>query len=138
MAEDSEDQEGFFRQAGAVVSAVYRAVMRDGTSRPSCSGGQRTGPAFGKTTPDSIQVDEPGQVFNPLYSDIAADKRADAEGPWQTGCRRRASWQARCTARRRPGAISLSPLPARSPRSRQRTGRTRIRARTRQGQGRGM
>ena len=82
MATDSEKQEGFFRQAGAVVSSVYRAVVRDGTIDAFLrQGANELGEAFGKMVPDSIQVDEPGQAFNPLYSDIAADKRAHADGP---------------------------------------------------------
>jgi hypothetical protein len=85
VATDSEKQEGFFRQAGAVVSSVYRAVVRDGTIDAFLrQGANELGTAFGKMVPDSIQVDEPGQVFNPLYSDIAADKRAHAEGPMAT------------------------------------------------------
>jgi hypothetical protein len=81
MAEDTEKQEGFFRQAGAVVSAAYNAAMKGGELQAAFRQGANELGAALKAFPDSIQVDEPGQVFNPLYSDIAADKRARAEGP---------------------------------------------------------
>ena len=81
MADDTEKQEGFFRQAGAVVSAAYNAAMKGGELQAFFRQGANELGAALKAFPDSIQVDEPGQVFNPLYSDIAADKRAYAAGP---------------------------------------------------------
>ena len=81
MADDTEKQEGFFRQAGAAVAAAYNAVMKGGELQAFFRQGANEIGAALKAFPDSIQVDEPGQVFNPLYSDIAADKRAYAAGP---------------------------------------------------------
>src|ERR1700722_9765700 len=34
-----------------------------------------------KAFPDAIQTHEPGSVFNPLFSDIANNRRPDAQGP---------------------------------------------------------
>jgi len=81
VAEDNEGQEGFFRQAGAVVSAAYHAAMKGGELQAFFRQGANEIGAALKAFPDSLQVDEPGQVFNPLYSDIAADKRAHHEAP---------------------------------------------------------
>jgi hypothetical protein len=81
VATDSEKQEGFFRQAGSVVSAAYNAAMKGGELQAAFRQGFNEIGAALKPFPDSLQVDDPGQVFNPLYSDIAADKRAHGEGP---------------------------------------------------------
>ena len=75
MAQENEGQEGFFQQAGAVVAAVYAAVMKGGEIQAAVRQGFNEIGAALQAFPDSIQVDEPGAVFNPLYSDIAADKR---------------------------------------------------------------
>jgi hypothetical protein len=62
--------------AGGVVATVYRATTRDGAIDAFLRQGANELGAALKAFPDAIQVDEPGAVFNPLYSDIAADKRA--------------------------------------------------------------
>jgi hypothetical protein len=75
MAETNA-QRGVLKQTGAVIAAVYRAIVRDGTVDAFLrQGTKELAEAFGQMTPDSISVNEPGAVFNPLYSDIAADKR---------------------------------------------------------------
>ena len=48
---------------------------RDGTIDAFLRQGANELGAALKAFPDSLQVDEPGAVFNPLYSDIAADRR---------------------------------------------------------------
>lgn len=80
MAEQS-DASRFFQQAASVVVGVYKAVFRDGTVDAALrQGANELGQAL-KPFPDSIQVDEPGAVFNPMYSDIAQgrDRYAPAE-----------------------------------------------------------
>jgi hypothetical protein len=87
VAEENERQEGFFRQAAAAVSATYNAVMKGGELQAAFRQGfNEIGEAL-KAFPDALHVDEPGQVFNPLYSDIAADKRARAQEPEPTASR---------------------------------------------------
>jgi hypothetical protein len=81
MAQEHEGNEGFFKQAGSLVSTVYQASIRDGTVDAFLRQGANEIGAALKAFPDAVQVDEPGAVFNPLYSDIAADKRANAGGP---------------------------------------------------------
>jgi hypothetical protein len=81
MATESEIQ-GYFnkvgealRPAGERVAAAYRAATRDGVIDAFLrQGANELGTAL-KAFPESVQIDEPGQVFNPLYSDTAADKR---------------------------------------------------------------
>ena len=81
MAAGNETQD-YLKQAGAVVAAAYNATMKGGEIQAALRQGfGELGTALGKAFPDSIQVDEPGAVFNPLYSDIAADKRSHMDGP---------------------------------------------------------
>jgi hypothetical protein len=67
-----------------VVPAAYGAAMRDGAIDAFLRQGANEIGAALKAFPDAIQVDEPGAVFNPLYSDIAADKRAGLYGSGHT------------------------------------------------------
>ena len=83
---NQHEQQGFFNRADAAVTnaltGAYNAVMRDGTIAAFFRQGvKELGEAFGQMLPDSIQVSEPGSVWNPLYSDIAADKRQMQELP---------------------------------------------------------
>ena len=80
MAAESEMQD-YFRQAGSVVAAVYSAAMKGGEIQAFVRQGFNELGAATKAFPDSLQIDEPGAVFNPLYSDIAADKRSGIHGP---------------------------------------------------------
>lgn len=71
----------FFAAAKGVLGSVYHAALADGhLAAAGRQGAAELGAAL-KAFPDSIQVDEPGTVFNPLYSDIAADQRAGIHGP---------------------------------------------------------
>jgi hypothetical protein len=79
MAEGHE-QQGFLKRidtAGMnLLTGVYDALFRDGAlAAAGRQGLKELGDAFGVMTPESIQVSEPGAVWNPLYSDIAADRR---------------------------------------------------------------
>lgn len=80
MATGNETQ-AYFQQAGAVVAAAYNAAMRGGELQAAFRQGANELGAALKAFPDSLQIDEPGAVFNPLYSDIAADKRSHMDGP---------------------------------------------------------
>lgn len=75
MAAEAEI-DSYFEKAGQVVSTAYRHVMQGGQVQAAFrQGADEIGMAL-KAFPDSIQVNEPGAVLSPLYSDIAADKRA--------------------------------------------------------------
>ncbi len=79
MAAGNETQD-YLKQAGAVVAAAYNAAMRGGEVQAFIRQGFNELGAATKAFPDSLQIDEPGTVFNPLYSDIAADKRSHMDG----------------------------------------------------------
>jgi hypothetical protein len=79
MAEEIQQERGFLDRGWSVVTAVYHAVFRDGTVDAFLrQGANELGAVFGKALPDSVQIDEPGAVFNPIYSDIAAEKSSHA------------------------------------------------------------
>ena len=80
MAAENETQD-YFKQAGAVVAAAYHAAMKGGEIQAAFRQGLNELGAATRAFPDSLQIDEPGAVFNPLYSDIAADKRSHMDGP---------------------------------------------------------
>jgi hypothetical protein len=76
MAAESEIED-FIQKAGP---AVYRGAMRGGEFQAFLRQGANEIGAALKAFPDSLQVDEPGAVLNPLYSDISADKRSALYG----------------------------------------------------------
>jgi hypothetical protein len=85
MATENEMQEFFdkvgkqvapvVKPVGDVIATAYRAASRDGTIDAFLRQGANELGAALKAFPESLQVDEAGAVFSPLYSDIAADKR---------------------------------------------------------------
>lgn len=79
MAAGSETQD-YLQQAGAVVAAAYNAAMRGGEVQAFIRQGFNELGAATKAFPDSLQIDEPGAVFNPLFSDIASDRRSHMDG----------------------------------------------------------
>ncbi len=84
MAKESERQD-------TVSERVGKAVKDFITPRPNYLGGElqaafrqgfnELGTAFGKAMPDSLQIDEPGQAFNPLYRDMDGKPKDSAEKP---------------------------------------------------------
>ena len=72
MASENERQEGFLKQA-------FNAVIRNGYLGGEIQAAVRQGfneiGAALKAFPDSIQVEEPGAAFNPLYRDIPGNPR---------------------------------------------------------------
>ena len=79
MASERDDQ-GFFAEGVKLLTGSYDAVMAGGEIQASIRQGFRElGNAFGQAWPDQITVTEPGAVFNPLYSDIAAEKSAHTQ-----------------------------------------------------------
>ena len=80
MASERE-QQGFFAEGVKLLSGMYDAVMSGGEVQASIRQGFRElGNAFGTIWPEQIAVVEPGAVFNPLYSDIVAEKAGHAAG----------------------------------------------------------
>ncbi len=79
MASERDDQ-GFFAEGVKLFSGIYDAVMSGGEIQASIRQGFRElGNAFGQVWPDQITVTEPGAVFNPLYSDISAEKASHSQ-----------------------------------------------------------
>ena len=76
MVAERENHEQFFKQAAGVVATAYTAAMKGGEIQAFFRQGVAELGSALKAFPDSIQIDEPGQVFNPLYSDISADNRS--------------------------------------------------------------
>lgn len=80
MAAESELQERYFSQAGAVVQAAYQAAMQGGEIQAAVRQGfNELGTAL-KAFPDAIQVDEPGAAFNPLFRDIPSESKTNDRG----------------------------------------------------------
>jgi hypothetical protein len=73
MAEGNRKEPGLLQQAGNMLGAAYRAVMRGGEIQAAGRQGiDELGQAL-KAFPDSIQAHaEPGSMFEPLHRDIAA------------------------------------------------------------------
>ena len=71
----------FFAAAEGILGRVYHAAMADGHLAAAGRQGVAELGAALKAFPDSIQVDEPGTIFNPLYRDIDSDQRANVHGP---------------------------------------------------------
>jgi hypothetical protein len=81
MAEENEREKGFFEKAGNVVAAAYNAVMEGGEIQAAgLQGAHELGAAL-KAFPDSIQVNEPGTVFNPLYRDRQSESSPSLPSP---------------------------------------------------------
>ena len=85
MAAENERQESFFQKAGNVVAATYNAVMRGGEVQAFVRQGFNELGAATKAFPDSIQIDEPGAAFNPLYRDIPSETKNDQPSPSDIG-----------------------------------------------------
>lgn len=64
------------------VSKMWSALTDDGyLAAAGRQGMGELGMAL-KAFPDSIQVQEPGTIFNPTQGEIAADRRDDSRSPW--------------------------------------------------------
>ena len=69
--QNQQQQEGFFANAAATVKTVKEAVTQDGTLAAAFRQGVgEIGEAL-KAFPQSIQVQEPGTLFNPTQGEIA-------------------------------------------------------------------
>jgi len=68
MATESERNDYFNR--------AYHQVMRGGEIQAFVRQGFNELGAALKAFPDSIQVDQPGQVFNPIYHDMVEDRKS--------------------------------------------------------------
>jgi hypothetical protein len=82
MAVESERQEKFFDKARDVVASVAGKGYLGGELQAAFRQGfGELGAAFGKAFPDSIQHEEPGTVFNPLYRDMPGNPQSQSTGP---------------------------------------------------------
>jgi hypothetical protein len=69
------------RSFADTIASMYNAVMRGGEIQGAFRQGIAELGAALKAFPDSIQIDEPGALFSPLHSDIAAANRSYGVGP---------------------------------------------------------
>ena len=83
MATENERQEGFFEKAREVVAAVVGKGFLGGEVQAAVRQGFNEIGAALKAFPDSIQIEEPGAVFNPLYRDMPGNPHAHGAGPVQ-------------------------------------------------------
>lgn len=80
MAADDGKEEGVLDAVrGIVASALGRGYLGGELQAAFRQGANELGEAL-KAFPDSIQVDEPGAVFSPLYRDMAGDPHSTAMG----------------------------------------------------------
>jgi hypothetical protein len=84
MAAERELQDAVSKIAtpvGKVITTAYRAATRDGTIDAFLRQGARELGSALKAFPDTMQIDEAGAVFNPIYADRASQNRADHPSP---------------------------------------------------------
>jgi hypothetical protein len=83
MAVENERQQGFAEKARDVVASVVGKGFLGGELQAAIRQGfNELGSAL-KAFPDSIQVEEPGAVFNPLYRDMPGNPNAHGAGSVQ-------------------------------------------------------
>ena len=78
---EPRDDEGILSAIAGGIGSVIGAVMEDGTI---AAAGRQGADEFGmalKAFPDSIQVQEPGTIFNPTQGEIAEARRPDVPLP---------------------------------------------------------
>jgi hypothetical protein len=74
---EPRENEGFLAAITGGVGSVIDAILEDGTIEAAGRQGiGELGVAL-KAFPDSIQVEEPGTVFNPTQGEIAAARRPE-------------------------------------------------------------
>ena len=79
---EPRDDEGILSAIAGGIGSVIGAVMEDGTI--AAARAARRDSEFGmalKAFPDSIQVQEPGTIFNPTQGEIAEARRPDVPLP---------------------------------------------------------
>jgi hypothetical protein len=80
MAAD-QPKDGFIKETSDGLKAAYQNFMRGGEIQAAARQGFNEIGAALKAFPDSIQIDEPGAVFNPLYRDMPSETKADLPSP---------------------------------------------------------
>jgi hypothetical protein len=80
MSEESRQESGVMGWAASIVSAVASKNYLGGELEAAFLQGTRELGVALKAFPDSIQVDEPGTAFNPLYRDRDGDTPAHSYG----------------------------------------------------------
>ena len=78
---ESGDNEGFLASIAGGVGSVIDAILEDGTIEAAGRQGIGELGVAHKAFPDSIQVKEPGTVFNPTQGEIAAAHRPEPTLP---------------------------------------------------------
>ena len=78
MAE--RESEGFLAEARGFFGGIYHAVMADGHIAAGVRQGfNELANAFGQVWPDHVATVEPGTMFHPLHSELAAENKAHSE-----------------------------------------------------------
>jgi len=80
MAEEIQQESGVLSWAKGVVKAVAENAYLGGEVQAAFTQGANELGAALKAFPDSIQIDEPGTAFNPLYRDRDGDTPANPYG----------------------------------------------------------
>jgi hypothetical protein len=81
VASENDRQEASASVAAGVVGYVVANAYLGGQLQAGFRQGVGELGAALKAFPDAIQVDEPGQAFNPLYRDMPGDPPSDRSGP---------------------------------------------------------
>jgi hypothetical protein len=83
MAEENQQESGVLDWAKGVVRSVKENAYLGGELQAAFTQGANELGAALKAFPDSIQIDEPGTAFNPLYRDRDGDTPAHPYGNGQ-------------------------------------------------------
>lgn len=81
MAEEAQNENSGQQNEPSVISQILGQGYLGGELDAAFRQGARELGAALKAFPDAIQVDEPGQVFNPLYRDRDGDTPARTSSP---------------------------------------------------------
>lgn len=89
------------------LSSAWNAITKDGTlAAAGRQGADELGMAL-KAFPDSIQVEEPGTIWNPTQGEIAAARNPDLPSPSEIARGK----EAHAVQDQKPGLVLVSPTP---------------------------
>lgn len=98
-----------FSATKSTLSSAWNAITRDGTlAAAGRQGADELGMAL-KAFPDSIQVEEPGTLWNPTQGEIAAARNPELPSPSEIA--RGKDAHAGAGQDQRPGLVLISPTP---------------------------
>lgn len=96
-----------FSATKSTLSSAWNAIARDGSlAAAGRQGADELGMAL-KAFPDSIQVDEPGTLWNPTQGEIAAARNPELPSPSEIARGK----DAHVGRDQRPGLVLISPTP---------------------------